>query len=202
MNTTSFMELDSLNFPESKWDQGRMCDGCEVHFEDGDYAVTYFCDRVWMQGHEEQLPRVTPHELYCLHCYTDEVPLPHLGTNEGFCFVVIEQGSEEGSSSYSEKGIIRGSAAENGVNWDPAAILDEFNPPPIEALNVVVTPAYAFNIMYRLGIDLRGFVQDGGLVIAESEREHIKEIVSVTIQQRRDISFTPEDLGPNRQSGC
>jgi hypothetical protein len=55
----------------------RMCDSCEYQFTDEDYGVVYFCDRIWYQDEEVDLPGPVAEELYCLNCFNDEVPLPH-----------------------------------------------------------------------------------------------------------------------------
>jgi len=188
------MKLEDLDIGENQWEDSRMCDGCEYQFSGEDYGVVYFCDCLWYQGEEVNLPNPVSEELYCLNCFNNEVPLPHLGTNEGFYLVLMESHPDNGDLAYEKIELVQGSPAKEGVDWKPLELIDQYSPTPIEMVNYAITPAHVFNIFYRQGVDLRGFVEEGEIQIPDSISNHLEQLTRVTLQHRRDLWITPDHL--------
>lgn len=188
------MELEQLNFPKRHWEEQRICDGCEIPFDNGDKAVVYFCDTVWNHFAEGDLPNIVPQGMYCWNCYPRDIPLPHLGTNEGFLFVINEYETESDEYSYEKKEVIKGSPRTRGIEWTPIELVEDLYPAPRGMIQHNITPLSVFFTFERLGIDLRGFVKDNELFIPEAEIEKIELILESNTKHQPHSIWSPEML--------
>lgn len=169
--------VEQIGLPEEILSGQRICDHCaSIFFEEKD-IFAYFSDTSWLYGQEIKTDYVYPHELYCPDCYPGEIPVPHLGTNEGFSLVELEQVGDD-EYYFSEIGAVVGSPKNQGVEWDPPDLIEEFHM-AVSKYNIVVTPMHTFSLFLRLGIDLRSFIADDHIHIPESTREQIKTLIPI-----------------------
>jgi len=187
------MSLDQLDLPPAEFDATRLCDSCTNEFVDGERLVVYLSDTVWSQGERVDLPRLFSHEMYCLDCYPDEIPIPHLGTNEGIVIATMQHDREE-DYSYERHQLIQGSSASEGVDWNPKTLLEEFHTTPVRIVGYDITPFYVFILFRRSGVDLRGFVTGNSLEIPHEEQEKVMEIIRITVDNVSELGYRPERL--------
>lgn len=138
---------------------------------------------------EGKAPITTPQGGYCSNCYQDEIPLPRKGTVEGFTFAMVEYQSDTETYTYNEKGIMRGSKASEGVVWEPPEVIEKLHPSSLEDFNHNVTPMSIFINLYRLGVDLRGFVVDGELRIPDNAIPTAREVIRQNSEYRPRHTF-------------
>jgi len=187
------MSKNKVGFPSPDFDDLRVCDGCTRAIESDSNAVLYFCDTVWIEMERFDLPEVTPQEMYCLDCYPNEIPVPHLGTNEGFSLISMRE-EEDGSYTYDEIRILKGSSKNQGVEWSVLDVIREYHMTRLEDFPYTVTPMYGYILFRRSGIDLSGFISEGELKIPSEEKDKILDLIQVYVDRGHSRSYTPDAL--------
>lgn len=191
--------MDSLNTEyltnhEPSWEEKRVCDGCTIVFEQGDYVATYFSDWVWNDISDGKLPFIAPQGMYCLNCYEDEIPLPMKGVTEGFIFGTITYNEDAMTYSVDRNRIMRGSRSTEGIDWDPIDITNRLFPAPAEIVLENATPYSVFSLFYRAGIDLRGFISENVLEIPEPAAEKSKLTIQEWMSHNRGGGIAADPL--------
>jgi len=169
-----------IGFPNRPQNETPICDFFDSTLESSTVIASYFCDTIWSieQDSVQKLPTVMPHEAYCLDCYTDEIPLPRKGTTEGFAFETIKKNDDV--YIYEEKCVAKSSKRNEGVEWNPKQLVDEFiGEVPINDYPMI-TPYWTYLAFYRSGVDLRTFVRDNQVEIPSAKKKDIHRIFSLT----------------------
>lgn len=187
------MNIDKIGFPPPDFDELRVCDGCTKPIEANSNAVVYFCDTVWLKMERHDLPEVTPQEIYCLDCYPGEIPVPHLGTNEGFSLISMKE-TEEGLYTYDELRIVEGSSKNQGVRWNVLDIVKEYHKTAVHDFPYTITPMYGYILFRKSGIDLSGFITEGEFRIPSEEKSRILDLIEVHIDRGHSRTYTPDAL--------
>ncbi|NGM69068.1 hypothetical protein G6M89_08600 [Natronolimnobius sp. AArcel1] len=188
------MNLQRIGRAEEEYTTERYCDGCPTSLEDGDYVATYFCDTKWGGYVEGKLPTMAQQESYCLTCYNDRIPLPRKGTKEGFSFEVLHHDKENGVYRFEEKGVMRFSKEDEGIEWHPPDVIETIFPFTVNELEYETTPMSAYLAALKHGIDLRGYVKDGELQIPDSAVPTAREIAKQNSEYSSRYSFDSDML--------
>lgn len=188
------MSLDKIGFPPPDFDELRVCDGCTKPIEADSNAALYFCDTVWLEMERHDLPEVIPQEIYCLDCYPDEIPMPHLGTNEGFSLISMREAEEEGLYSYDEIRILKGSSKNQGFEWNVLETLKQYHKTAVHDFPYTITPMYGYILFRKSGIDLRGFVIENELKIPSEEKDRVLQLLDIHLGRGYSRNYTPDAL--------
>ncbi|WP_147302761.1 hypothetical protein [Haloferax sp. Atlit-19N] len=183
------MDINNLESNQSNWEEKRGCDGCTVLFEENDHVATYFSDWVWNEFSNGEIPFISPQGMYCLNCYENEIPIPKKGVIEGFIFETITFDEETETYSTNRRKILRGSSSSEGIDWDPVQVVDRLFPAPAELILKDATPFSVFTLLYRAGIDLRGFVREGQLEIPDSAAKKARLIIDKLMEQNHSFNL-------------
>lgn len=188
------MDPESIRFHEPAWEEQRACDGCLRKIENGDHVAIYFSDWVLNEYSDGPIPVIAPHGMYCLDCYEDEIPLPKQGVNEGFLFETVRYDPRDEVYTVETGEIMRGSSASQGIDWDPVSVFEMFHPAPAEAALKDGTPFSVYVLLFRSGVDLKGFVRDGELDIPKQAEEKARLIISESIKHHPSWGMQAESL--------